>query len=280
MENRVEERELIRAFHMMWENYPEAVRLIRRGFQVVAGNRIYLAQGGQVGRRCNVGDPALHKGCQAMNALKSRETRRKQTEVNGVHWDSYWIPVEGTEDYFIHFTNGINETIEKAMKEEKKMSKTLVAYFSASGVTAKVARELAAVEGGSLFEIRPEMPYTTADLDWTNKQSRSTLEMADLNCRPATVGSVEDMAQYNVVFVGFPIWWGREPSVVDTFLEAYDFGGKKLVPFCTSGGSDIGRTAERIQALVGDKACVDAGKRLGGTISEADLKTWTDGLKL
>lgn len=280
MENRVEERELIRAFHMMWENYPEAVRLIRRGFQVVAGNRIYLAQGGQVGRRCNVGDPALHKGCQAMNALKSRETRRKQTEVNGVHWDSYWIPVEGTEDYFIHFTNGINETIEKAMKEEKKMSKTLVAYFSASGVTAKVARELAAVEGGSLFEIRPETPYTAADLDWTNKQSRSTLEMADLNCRPATVGSVEDMAQYDVVFVGFPIWWGREPSVVDTFLEAYDFSGKKLVPFCTSGGSDIGRTAERIQALVGDKACVDAGKRLGGTISEADLKTWTDGLKL
>jgi len=110
------EEELIQAFHLMWENYPEAVRLIRRGFQVVAGNRVYLAQGGQIGGRCNVGDPSLHRGCQAMNALNSRETRRKQTEVYGVRWDSYWIPVEGTDEYFIHFTNGINETIEKAKK--------------------------------------------------------------------------------------------------------------------------------------------------------------------
>ncbi|MBQ8954863.1 MAG: flavodoxin [Clostridia bacterium] len=160
------------------------------------------------------------------------------------------------------------------------MSKVLVAYFSVSGVTAKVAKELAAVEGGDLFEIRPETPYTKEDLDWTNKQSRSTLEMSDLNCRPAVAGCVENMAEYDVVFVGFPIWWGREPSAVDTFLTAYDFGGKKIVPFCTSGGSDIGKTGERIQSLVGDKACVDAGKRMGGDISEADLKIWTEGLKL
>jgi len=88
------------------------------------------------------------------------------------------------------------------------------------------------------------------------------------------------MAQYDVVFVGFPIWWGREPSVVDTFLTSYDFSGKRIVPFCTSGGSGIGKTAERIQGLVGDKARVDAGKRLGGEIQEADLKLWTEGLKL
>ncbi|MBQ6120961.1 MAG: flavodoxin [Clostridia bacterium] len=160
------------------------------------------------------------------------------------------------------------------------MSKKLVAFFSVSGVTAKVAREIAAVEGADCFEIVPEAPYTAADLDWTNKQSRSTLEMADLNCRPATTGRVEDMAQYDVVFVGFPIWWGREPSAVDTFLTAYDFSGKRIVPFCTSGGSDIGSTAERIQTLVGENARVDAGKRLGGEIQEADLKLWTEGLKL
>ena len=93
-------------------------------------------------------------------------------------------------------------------------------------------------------------------------------------------GCVENMAQYDVVFVGFPIWWGREPSVVDTFLIAYDFAGKKIVPFCTSGGSGIVKTAERIQSLVGTQACVDTGKRLGGEISEADLKLWTEGLKL
>ncbi len=160
------------------------------------------------------------------------------------------------------------------------MSKKLVAWFSASGITAKVAREIAAVENADCFEIRPEAPYTREDLDYTNKQSRSTQEMSDPNCRPATVGHVEDMAQYDVVFVGFPIWWGREPSVVDTFLTSYDFGGKRIVPFCTSGGSGIGKTAERIQGLVGDKARVDAGKRLGGEIQEADLKLWTEGLKL
>ena len=160
------------------------------------------------------------------------------------------------------------------------MSRVLVAYFSVSGVTARVARELAAVEGGDLFEIRPESPYTAADLDWTDKKSRSTLEMSDPDCRPAIVGGVEDMARYDAVFVGFPIWWGREPSVVDTFLAAYDFSGKRVVPFCTSGGSDIGKTAERIQSIVGDRVSVDAGRRLGGAVSEADLKIWTGGLSL
>ncbi|MBR4334248.1 MAG: flavodoxin [Clostridia bacterium] len=158
------------------------------------------------------------------------------------------------------------------------MSRKLVAYFSVNGVTAKAAQEIAAVEKADCFEIKPETPYTKEDLDWTNKQSRSTLEMSDMNSRPAVSGRVENMAQYDAVFVGFPIWWGREPSVVDTFLTTYDFSGKKIIPFCTSGGSGIGKTAERIRSLVGENACVDAGKRLGGNISEADLKIWTEGL--
>lgn len=160
------------------------------------------------------------------------------------------------------------------------MSKVLVAYFSVSGVTKKVAEELAKVEKAELFEITPETPYTAADLDWTNQQSRSTLEMKDLNCRPAVTGQVENMAQYDVVFVGFPVWWGREPSVVDTFLDAYDFTGKKIVPFCTSGGSGIGETAKRIQEIVGASVTVEEGTRLGGTVSEEDLETWTAGLGL
>ncbi len=160
------------------------------------------------------------------------------------------------------------------------MSKVLVAYFSASGVTAKVAQEICKAEEGDLFEICPETPYTEEDLDWRNKQSRSSLEMADLNCRPATAGCVENFDDYDVVFVGFPIWWGREPSVVDTFLDSYCFKGKKVVPFCTSGGSGLGKTAERIQSLVGDEACVLEGKRLGGDISEEDLRIWTEGLAL
>ncbi|MCR4668786.1 MAG: flavodoxin [Clostridia bacterium] len=154
------------------------------------------------------------------------------------------------------------------------MSKVLVTFFSASGVTAKIAEELAKAEGADLFEIRPEALYTAADLDYMNKNSRSSLEMADLSCRPATVGRVENMEQYDVVFVGFPIWWGREPSVVDTFLEAYDFSGKTIVPFCTSGGSGIGKTAERIRSIVGDGVTVEEGRRIGGEISEEDLKIW------
>ena len=159
------------------------------------------------------------------------------------------------------------------------MSKVLVAYFSASGVTAGVAKELAAVEGGDLFEIRPETPYTAADLDWRDKNSRSTREMADPDCRPA-LAEKADVAAYDVVFVGFPIWWGREPSVVGTFLTGGDFAGKTIVPFCTSGGSGMGQTAQRIQSLVGDGARVQAGQRLGGDVSEADLRVWTEGLKL
>ena len=101
--------------------------------------------------------------------------------------------------------------------------------------------------------------------------------MADKNCRPETVGKVENMAQYDAVFVGFPIWWGREPSVVDTFLTSYDFSGKHIIPFCTSGGSGIGKTAERISSLVGENVKVDEGKRIGGDISEEDLKIWMEG---
>lgn len=158
------------------------------------------------------------------------------------------------------------------------MSRTLVAYFSASGVTKKVAEELAKVEGADLFAIQPETPYTAADLDYTNKQSRSSREMQDKNCRPPLTEDTVNMTQYDTVFLGYPIWWGREPSVVDTFLTSYDFSGKRIVPFCTSGGSGFG-SKTRIQELA-PGALVEDGRRLGGTVSEADLKLWTDGLGL
>ena len=160
------------------------------------------------------------------------------------------------------------------------MSKVLVAYFSASGVTRKVAEELAKIRRADLFEIRPERLYTRADLDWEDQMSRSTREMKDPDCRPAMAGKVENMAQYDVVFVGFPIWWDREPSVVDTFLEAHDFTGKKIVPFCTSGGSGIDGASKRIRELAGTAVTVEEGTRLGGEVSEQDLVTWTAGLGL
>ena len=120
------------------------------------------------------------------------------------------------------------------------MTKTLVAYFSASGTTARTAKEIAEAAGADLYEIRPAKAYTAADLDWTDKKSRSTAEMNDPACRPEIEGTVEHMEQYDTVLVGFPIWWYVEPRIVDTFLESYDFSGKTVIPFATSGGSGIG----------------------------------------
>ena len=153
------------------------------------------------------------------------------------------------------------------------MAKALVAYFSASGVTAKVSEKLANAIGADLYEIEPAVPYTKADLNWMDKKSRSTVEMNDRACRPAIGNRVTDMAQYGVVFVGFPVWWYREPSIIDTFMEAYDFTGKTVVPFCTSGGSGLGDSASNMQALA-KGAKVAEGKRFGARASADELGKW------
>ena len=143
------------------------------------------------------------------------------------------------------------------------MRKILVAYFSASGVTARAAREVAEAVGGDLYEIVPAESYTDADLNWMDKKSRSTLEMKDPACRPAISGDVRDMEPYDTVFIGFPIWWYVEPRIVDTFLESCDFSGKTLIPFATSGGSGISQ-AEKSLAAHCPKADWKRGKLLNG----------------
>lgn len=153
------------------------------------------------------------------------------------------------------------------------MSNVLVAYFSASGVTAKAAKNLAKETGADLFEITPETPYTSADLNWQDSKSRSSVEMNDRTCRPAIRSKVEDMKRYDVVFVGFPVWWYREPSIIDTFMEAYDFSGKTVVPFATSGGSPIGDSGKNMQSLA-PEAKVVKGKRLAAGTSGKALAQW------
>jgi len=152
------------------------------------------------------------------------------------------------------------------------MSKALVAYFSASGVTKKLAEKLSEATGADLFEIEPEQKYTSADLDWTNKKSRSTVEMNDRSSRPA-IKSKTDMTQYDVVFIGFPVWWYREPSIIDTFAESYDFSGKRIIPFATSGGSSIGDSGKNIAELA-KGAEVSAGKKFSALASVDELKKW------
>ena len=153
------------------------------------------------------------------------------------------------------------------------MSKKLVAYFSASGVTGSVAEKLADEIGADLFEIVPEKPYTNADLDWQNSRSRSSVEMKDRNARPAIASKIDDISRYDVIFVGFPVWWYREPSIVDTFMEAYDFSGKTIVPFATSGGSGLGDAPKNMQTLAkGSK--VEDGKRFSVVVSGQELRAW------
>ncbi len=124
--------------------------------------------------------------------------------------------------------------------------KKLVAYFSASGVTAKTAEQLAELVGAELFEIKPKVPYSSADLDWRNDKSRSSVEMKDPSSRPEIAEKKDNMADYDAVFVGFPIWWYVAPTIINTFLESYDFTGKKIIPFATSGGSGMGKTNEKL----------------------------------
>ena len=155
------------------------------------------------------------------------------------------------------------------------MTQTLVAYFSASGVTKKVAENLAGILNADLFEIVPAQPYTKADLNWMNKKSRSSVEMNDRNSRPAISSKIENIKQYTHVFVGFPVWWYREPSIIDTFMESYDFTGITVIPFCTSGMSGIGDSAKNMQALA-PGAKVVAGQRLSKHVSETKLKEWAE----
>lgn len=159
------------------------------------------------------------------------------------------------------------------------MSKTLVTYFSASGVTRRIAEELAQTVQADLYEIRPAQAYTADDLNYMNKKSRSTLEMTDPASRPALVDRDANIGAYDVIYVGYPIWWGVAPHVVNTFLESYDFSGKTVIPFATSGGSGIGDVA-RYLAPSAPGAALKPGKRLGGHEDRKALKIWTDGLGL
>ena len=153
------------------------------------------------------------------------------------------------------------------------MSKALVAYFSAGGTTKRAAERLAGSIGADLHEIAPKVPYTSADLNWQNRQSRSSVEMNDRTARPEIASRVQDMAQYDVVFVGFPVWWYQEPSIIDTFMELYDFTGKAVIPFATSGGSQMGDSGKNMQALA-NGAKVEAGKRFSSNVSEKELAAW------
>lgn len=157
------------------------------------------------------------------------------------------------------------------------MNKKLVAYFSASGITAKLAKTLASAVSADIFEIKPEQPYTDADLDWNNKNSRSSVEMRDKSFRPAVAGRIENISEYNTIYIGFPIWWYVAPTIINTFLEQYDLKGKTIVPFATSGGSGMGNTnTELMPSCKG--AVLKEGKKFSANADESELRLWAENL--
>ena len=157
-------------------------------------------------------------------------------------------------------------------------SRTLVVYFSATGTTKGVAEKIAALTGGDLYEIVPAEPYSNADLNWNDRSSRSTREQNDKSARPGIGSEPIDLTGYTTIYIGFPIWWGEEPRIMDTFVESYRFDGMTMIPFCTSSSSGIGRSGPNMEALAGSGTWLD-GKRFGGNVSQADLQSWIDGLR-
>ena len=153
------------------------------------------------------------------------------------------------------------------------MSRSLVAYFSASGVTKKVAERLAEATSSGIFEIVPSEPYTDADLDWRNENSRSSVEMRDRSSRPAIAKELDNISDYYTIFIGFPIWWYREPGIIDTFLESYDFSGRTIIPFATSGGSGMGDVRDNIRDIA-EGANVTEGRRFPSSVTEKELAEW------
>lgn len=162
---------------------------------------------------------------------------------------------------------------------EAEGAKVLVAYFSATGTTEGVAEHIANGLNADIYEIVPEDPYTDADLNYNDNNSRTTMEMNNPNARPAISGSVENIEQYDIVFIGYPIWWGEAPRIVSTFMESYDFSGKTIVPFCTSGGSGIGSSASNLEELTSGATWLD-GRRLHGSDSQDTVMEWVNGLSL
>ena len=166
------------------------------------------------------------------------------------------------------------------MSMEVIMRKKLVAYFSASGVTAKVADMLADAVGADIYEIRPEVPYTKADLNWMDKKSRSTIEMNDKSIRPAIADKNAKIDQYDTIFIGFPIWWYVAPTIINTFLESYDFSGKKIILFATSGGSKFGKTVDELKDSVPSSCEIIEGKLLNGKQTIPSIRAWTEAMNL
>ena len=215
-------------------------------------------------------------------ANKQENEAQNTSEENVTAAESEKEPVdnrtvsEETADTATSNTDSANEST--SAEDTSDHSDILVAYFSATGTTKGVAERIAAVTGGDLYEILAADPYTADDLNYNDRSSRSTSEQNDKNARPEIGSEDISLEGYTTVYIGFPIWWGEEPRILDTFVEKYSFEGITVIPFCTSGGSGIGRSGSNMEALAGCGTWLE-GERFDGNVSEEDLQSWIEGLK-
>lgn len=207
------------------------------------------------------------------------EEKTSEAEAAAEHVSAENDSPENTSPEEVSEPEGAEAPSESAPENGSGENKILVAYFSATNTTEGVAKEIADSLSADLYEIMPEEPYTDADLNYNDDNSRSTIEMNDPAVRPAISGSVENMEQYNIVFIGYPIWWSEAPRIMSTFVESYDFSGKTIVPFCTSGGSGVGLSAANLEALTEGAEWL-SGTRLNGGSSHEEIADWINGLGL
>ena len=166
------------------------------------------------------------------------------------------------------YIDTVSEQYYPSLTTLEVMMNTLVAYFSATGTTAGCADTIAKTLGADLYEIKPSTPYSSADLDWTNRKSRSSVEMNDPNSRPEISAPIDSIGKYDTIFIGFPVWWYVEPHIIDTFLESYDFSGKRIIPFCTSGGSGIDKAVKSIKRIAGNAEVENGGRVSAGNAAD------------
>lgn len=207
------------------------------------------------------------------------QTEQPSTEEDSVESTSNMEEDTENSNTVVENTDVPESQPEETDAPDAQESKVLVAYFSATGTTEGVAEHIANGLNADIYEIVPEDPYTDADLDYNDNNSRTTIEMNDPDARPAISGSVENMEQYDIVFIGYPIWWGEAPRIISTFVESYDFSGKTIVPFCTSGGSGMGSSPANLEQLTSGAQWL-SGERLSGSDSQDTVMEWVNGLGL
>ena len=225
---------------------------------------------------CMLGLAACGNAGESSSALAEKSTQAETVQQDtGEEKPSEAAEAEKTSDKADSIQNA--EQAQNTDTNEGTGNDTIVVYFSATGTTKGVAERIASISGADIFEIIPSEPYSDADLDWNDKKSRTTIEMNDPDARPAIANDNVVLDSYTTVYIGYPIWWGDAPRIMSTFVEAHDFDGKTVIPFCTSGGSSIGRSGENLASLAGSGNWL-AGGRLDAGISESGIQDWINSM--